>query len=225
MNFEETEPGEAPEGCRPATVNPFTSGALIPGMLLRARDGRLGEFSKMSNNLMIAWVRGVISEEDAPKYPPINQAIADGARASPMPGIEPIAGAPADAYGYAKLEPGIKISDLAVGAEVRTVEGSIATFCGASSIGGWVFVRDIRESRGSKPRNVAARATVTMHVQVDIEQKWGSDCSVSQVHDQASREAVARLSAALRGNLNSRQFRICGEPLVTAVSMDRSAEA
>jgi len=57
-----------------------------------------------------------------------------------------------------------------------------------------------------------ARAKVTLTVEIDILSTWGDDCSLSQVYDQASKQAANAVK-----NLFKSHVLIVGEPQVEAV--------
>lgn len=62
-------------------------------------------------------------------------------------------------------------------------------------------------------RDEKLRAKAVVRLTVEIESgAWGSDCSMTQVYDQAAREAVERVRQHFKD-----QVRIVGEPEVTAV--------
>ncbi len=56
-------------------------------------------------------------------------------------------------------------------------------------------------------------ARVTLTVEMNIRSSWGEQCTVAQVRDQAEREA----REMLRSELKPTEFRIIGEPVVTAI--------
>jgi hypothetical protein len=68
----------------------------------------------------------------------------------------------------------------------------------------------------SKMAAAVARVRVVVEVPAS---SWGSDCSVQQVFDQASREASARIAKLIQEHLPG--ARVIGEPEVTAVMARR----
>lgn len=66
------------------------------------------------------------------------------------------------------------------------------------------------------PQTVHAHVTLT--VEVAVRDSWGEDCSISQVHRQASESAMGHLSKCLT---DCKAVRIVGEAKVTAVIVER----
>ena len=58
-----------------------------------------------------------------------------------------------------------------------------------------------------------ARVQVTVEVYAGV---WGADCTVDQIHKQASRDAVEKV----KNLVNSISARVVGEPKVTAIIVD-----
>jgi len=48
-----------------------------------------------------------------------------------------------------------------------------------------------------KPKPRTASAIVTVTLEIEAGSSWGKDCTVQQVHDQASRETMQKLSLIL----------------------------
>jgi hypothetical protein len=69
------------------------------------------------------------------------------------------------------------------------------------------------------------RAKVTLQVEIDVHSSWGPDTALSQVHKQASEEAINTLRHAIldtNNNLKGCHIRIMGEPQVNAVIASKS---
>jgi hypothetical protein len=67
-----------------------------------------------------------------------------------------------------------------------------------------------------------ASARVTVTVEIDVGSSWGDDCSVGQVHDSASREALGKLRHLIETDGHAlRQMRIIGAPKVVAIIATR----
>lgn len=76
-----------------------------------------------------------------------------------------------------------------------------------------------------KSKEVQARARVLLTLEVDLSGRWGSDCTVGQVHDQAGREAVDKVFRLVKGGTvdtdRRKEIRLVGDPKVTAILVDQ----
>lgn len=68
----------------------------------------------------------------------------------------------------------------------------------------------------------SATAKVQITIEVDAGSSWGPDCTVSQVHNQAGREAVQRLMNTLAAAKT--RCRVIGEPKVITVMHGETRE-
>lgn len=55
-----------------------------------------------------------------------------------------------------------------------------------------------------KDKNIGARATVQLTVEVEVEDRWSGDTTVAQVFRQAERSAVQLLAAALNDQVSGK---------------------
>lgn len=70
-------------------------------------------------------------------------------------------------------------------------------------------------------KRTVARARITVTLEVDADSKWGPEVSLTQVYDQGSHDAIAKLQAAIG---SSRGFRILKDSIkVTAVVVAEEA--
>jgi hypothetical protein len=67
-------------------------------------------------------------------------------------------------------------------------------------------------------RPVGATAVVTITVQISDLGSWGPDCSVQQVHDQATRAAIG----AIRNMDKDRRLTIIGTPEIKTITTERT---
>lgn len=66
---------------------------------------------------------------------------------------------------------------------------------------------------------VTARARVTVTLEIEVPDSWGTDCTVKQVHDQAVDAALAIIEKVKqRGYVH---YRILGEPTVLTVLVEQ----
>lgn len=73
-----------------------------------------------------------------------------------------------------------------------------------------------------KPK-VQAAARVTLTVEIRVDDTWGADCQVEQIHRQATESALGILER-MRKPDRMRPFTIIGEPKVTAILVDRASQ-
>jgi len=82
--------------------------------------------------------------------------------------------------------------------------------------------------KSKEEKKVQARARVLLTLEVDLSGRWGSDCTVGQVHDQAGREAVDKVFRLVKGGTVDtdprKEVRLVGTPRVTAVLVDELQE-
>lgn len=71
----------------------------------------------------------------------------------------------------------------------------------------------------SRPIVQNAKARVTMQLEITVSSNWGPDCSIKQIHEQATSEAYGMLRNLSPENAAAfvKAVRIFGEPQVTTV--------
>lgn len=65
----------------------------------------------------------------------------------------------------------------------------------------------------------SASARVTLEVEIQVSSKWGADCSIQQVHQQALEEASVKLSRVIAES-EAGGIRIVGNPKISAVIVE-----
>jgi len=73
----------------------------------------------------------------------------------------------------------------------------------------------------SAVRTIQARATVILTVEVRIGCSWGEECTVRQVHDQASSAAVGAIRRLIELATTNPKISLVGDPQPTAILVDR----
>ena len=76
------------------------------------------------------------------------------------------------------------------------------------------------EVKAKRNENLTARARAVVTVEIPIGGTWGSECRLSQVHDQAADEARGAIRNALTSVHRPAGFRIVGDIVVTAVLVE-----
>lgn len=70
-----------------------------------------------------------------------------------------------------------------------------------------------------KKKRVSARARVTVTLEIEVTDSWGTDCTVQQVHQQATESALGVIRRVKdRGYVD---YRIIGEPTVLTVIVEQ----
>lgn len=62
-----------------------------------------------------------------------------------------------------------------------------------------------------------AKARIRLTIEVALEDTWGSDCQIGQLHEQAAREALAKVSNKLCATPCPVRWCIIGNPVVTGI--------
>lgn len=62
-----------------------------------------------------------------------------------------------------------------------------------------------------------AKARIRLTIEVTLDDSWGSDCSIGQLHDQAAREALAKVSNKLCATPCPVRWCIIGTPVVSGI--------
>lgn len=72
-------------------------------------------------------------------------------------------------------------------------------------------------------KQVEAKATVTLTLEINVGSRWGDTCAVSQLHDQATSEALGMIRNLSPESAAEfvRRIRIVGEPKVSAILVTR----
>jgi hypothetical protein len=65
----------------------------------------------------------------------------------------------------------------------------------------------------------SGRATATVTIEVPIKSHWGGDCSVAQIHSQATEEVDGVISRLMKDGI-----RMVGRPVIVAVMARRGME-
>jgi hypothetical protein len=65
----------------------------------------------------------------------------------------------------------------------------------------------------------SASARVRLEVEIQVGSKWGADCSIQQVHEQAFEEASGKLGRMIEKS-GEHGVRIVGDPVITAVIVE-----